>query len=258
MQPHRARLPDRLHGDARAIMNLIHRKFLIPPLPETVPSPAIALGSPAEDGGGGGRGIRARIRGDVEKPAVRGGGDDLRRHDVPVAGQALANPFSRGRVRRCDPLPRMSRVRGVRPAPHGRSTKFEVLPWKCKWCGEKNPDQNVWCGFCGRYRYSYVRRADLGAAGSARLDLSQTASPARPRARAWDVAARCVQLRFTRANGRGSGGRAACSRAEASHRATTSQSRAARMARADVRINRCSRDLRRAAKSMVRAGVAAG
>ena len=236
----------------------IHTKLLITSRHHGVASPAIALGSPVRCGGGSGGGIRARIRGDVENGAGRDRRHYVRRNDVPMADQTLANQVLGGRIRGRDPLPRMSRMSGVRSAPHGRPIAREVQ------CGLSSTSR------AGRYPrrrcriapcsplQTTLRRAHLGAARSARLDLSQTSSQARARARAWDVAARCGKLGDNQQIAGPPPSAAEKARPEAPHRATTPQSRAARMARADSRTYRCARDLRRAAKSMVRAGVAAG
>jgi len=236
----------------------VHRKLLIGQgggaRPWAAPDQSCAL----RCGGGDGGGIRARIRGDVEKRAGRGCRHDVRGNYVPLPGEALAAPIQWGRIRGRDPLPRMSRVSRIRSAPHGRSTTSEV--WSspkvhCTGTALKSASRRI---TPGRRGYSILRRSHLGAAGGARLDRPQTSSTSRTRARAWDVAARCEQLCPVSTRGYAPPRAAKTDRVEASHRATTSQSRAARMARADGRNNRRSRDLRRAKKSLVRAGVAAG
>lgn len=234
----------------------VHRKLLIAAAIGDRRISGVDQSSALRGGGGSGGGTWDSIRGDLAQRAGRNRGEDVRRHDVPLAGEALADPFSQGRVRGRDALSRMPWVSRVRPSPHGRSTSHEVsADWFCGYCGARCSWFKTSCWNCNGQRPP-LYRADLGAAGSARRDLSQTPSQARPRARAWDVAARCGELRVASPRQAGHRRSAAATGPQAPHRATTSQSWAARMARADCRSPGSARDLRRATKPMVRAGAA--
>src|SRR5208337_2029002 len=103
---------------------------------------------------------------------------------------------------------------------------------------------------------STLRGTNLGADRAARLTLPQVASTARPRAGAWDVSARCFELRGSLTRETNPSARAETKRREIPHRAGTSQSRPSRLARAHLGSDCRARDLRRTAQPLVRARAA--
>ena len=227
-------------------MTVIHTKLLIAAAVGGRSNPVIDQSYELAGGGGGGRGIRASIRCNVEKRAGRRRGHNLRGNDVPVAAQALANPFQWGGIRRRHPLRRMSRLPGVRSAPSHGSIVLEVWSSPKVHATGTAAKSGPSCFTPGRRGYSILRHSHLRTDRDARLSLSQITSPARPRARAWDVADGREQLCAFVARDFYSSPSTPCAGVTASRPSTTSQSRAARVSNFDRGARRRARNLRRA------------
>src|SRR5713101_2398944 len=134
--------------------------------------------------GGGWRGTRARIRRDLEKRAGRDRGHDVRRYDVPLADQALANQVSSGRIRGSDSVRRMPWVSGILPATARGAVTRQVrragrtIEDATKGLATGTQTRELW--LCA----SVVRRADLRAARAARSIFPSVSSAAELSARA--------------------------------------------------------------------------
>lgn len=220
-------------------------------------SPAAVKPSLAGGGGGGWSDTRECIRGNLAERERRRGGDHVGQDDVPVAAAAVANQVPSGRVRGGSALPRMPRVSGIAAPPPRGASQQKV---RCALSSTRIRaafNQEGRCRFESRRALNTLRRAHLGADRAARGDRARDASAARPRSRAWDVAARCGKLRLAESGQSLPRDHPSLTRLEAPHRATTSQSRPARIPRADRRPIGRSRDLRRAAQSVLREGTAA-
>ena len=228
-------------------MTLIHKFVLTDPAAAARRMPRLHERPVVGGGGGGWRGIRASIRRDMERRAWRGGRNHVGTYDVPVAAIALANPLLAGGIRGRRPVRRMPWVPGAAALEVSGALAQQVSKWRCRFCGEENEDKYSYCWSCGQYRYQSLRRADLRAARRSCRDRASAASPARARARAWDVAARFDQLCTAQSGASVTQRSPEGHRCEVSNRATTSQSRPARMAPAHRGAVGRTRDLRRAA-----------
>ncbi len=237
-------------------MKVIHSFVLTDPAAAVRRSPATDQTWRLRCGGGGWRDIPGGICRDMERRSGRRCGDDVRGHDVPLAAKALADSNHARGVRARHPLRRMSWVSGVRAPSADVATSQEV------WNSPK-VSPHAWPESCGssretrrRWGYSILRYSDFRADRRARVDRACVASPARRRARARDVAARCDELRPIVPLGHVHPRGTQTDGVEASHRATTSQSRPARVSKSHRGPSGRARDLRRAAQSLVRTGVA--
>lgn len=233
----------------------------------------------ARCGGGGWSDTQGRICRDLEKRAGRGCRHDVRRHDVPMADHALADQVPSRRIRGSYSVRRMPWVSGILSAPSRGALPKQVRgTWYCKACGARNSEPNEICWNCdaarpaegqtGRHSPTFrpggeesatsaVRGADLRAGGASCAVLAPIPSPAATRTRAGLRAMRVEEFLSTRARSPANRASTRRDRASLQDSSDSALSRCARMARAHRGVDRRARDLRRAAKSMVRAGVAA-
>lgn len=200
---------------------------------------------------GEGENTRAAIRGDLEKPSRRNGGDHFRAHNVPVAAPAVAAPFQSGRIRRSDPLSRMPRVSGARAPETREASRGEIPESGIDGSPAAAGNRLLEAGALPNPSSTTFHHSDIRAAGFARGALAQIASSPGARARARILQARGFELCPVSALLRSPPSCASQNGVKVPSRACKTSPRPARVASALRGLARRAGDLRRGSQSLL-------